>query len=365
MDNQQREGMPTQIEVYRIASDILAQLPGCTSSCDATIRSFAQAHHHLRQHLQHRIHTRQQAAVQPLCAIDGTHAVIETSGVTFLLLVAVAVRETVLVDQRTRVVTLPPLADAEQLAGDLRTRLELAVLADQIRTDSTTLHLLDGSLVTVYLALRRLLRQQRYDQMRQRQNWWNRVANLLERSDLAADWSTVLQSQQVIAHAKHSSSNREQQVARDALLSNDLCSDAVLWSLVLHPDEFSTPMRLPTGRVALSAPFWGFSDGERQAIGSAYQNWSLLYARLRRQGGAMHLEMPTLSSEQMMRQLATLSNGLAISEIMEPVPQYLADALCKAQQPVLHALVNGIHNGLRRDWENDIVNLWLGNWRTG
>jgi hypothetical protein len=284
--------------------------------------------------------------------------------VTLLLLVAVAVRETELVNQHTRVVPLPPLDDADRLASDLRTRLELELLAQQMRTDPTTLHLLDGSLITVYLALRRLLQRQVADQRRQRQNWWSTVAELLERRHLAADWRTVLIHKHVVAHAKHVSSNRDA-AAADISLPTDLYSDATIWSLVLKPNELTTPIRLPTRNVQVAEPFWSFSDKERQAIGAAYQDWQVLYAKLRTYGPAMRLEMPYQTDQQVMSQLATLSNALLVSEIMEPVPQYLADALCRGQRQVLHALINGLHNGLRQQWDNELVSLWLGNWRTG
>lgn len=79
----------------------------------------------------------------------------------------------------------------------------------------------------------------------------------------------------------------------------------------------------------------------------------------------MHLEMNPPSLEHVWHQLAILRNALKIRDIIEPVPQYLADALCKSQRTLLHALVTGIHNDLRQQWDNTLVNLWLGKWRTG
>jgi hypothetical protein len=65
-----------------------------------------------------------------------------------------------------------------------------------------------------------------------------------------------------------------------------------------------------------------------------------------------------------MEKLGTLRNDMGISEIMEPLPQYLADALCREQGQVLQAMVNGMNNTLRRSWDNNLVNIWLGGWRT-
>lgn len=287
MQNEHPDLSIDSIPVHHLARDILGELPTCTSSCHEALRSFTASHRRLRQHFLPRIRRLKRVSEAPLCSVDGTHAVVETAGMTLVLLVAVAVRETTLVGKRTRVVALPPLNDADQLASDIRTRLEMALLAHQIRTDPTTLHVLDGSLIPIYYALRRLLQRHVSDQENQRQDWWSMVDDLLERRSLATDWITILNSQNVVAHSKHNSTNRDA-VAADVALSTNLYSDAILWSLVLKQHEYTLPTRLPTKTVQLNDAFWSFTKAERHAIVSAYQTWDVLYAQLRTHARTSH-----------------------------------------------------------------------------
>jgi hypothetical protein len=350
---------------HQIARDILAQIPDCTDQCRTAMRLFDTARIHYRTHLQDRIRQLIDAPVQPLCAVDGTHAVIETLGLTVILLVAVAVRDSTPIAQHTRVVVMPPLEEAELLAGDLRTRLEVALLVEQLRTQPDSLHLIDGSLVSMYLTFHRLLRRHMLDQRSQRPDWWSCVADLLDRHALADDWCTVLTSQRVLAHAKRSFSCKDTQACTAVVPEvPPIQSDAILWSTVLKPGECTHPASLLTRPPRLNETFWGFSPAERMAIIQAYQAWWLVYMRPRPYLPALRLEVPHQSAAMLDSQLATLCHSMQVNDIVEPLPQYLADALCQGQQKVLQALVTGMSNGLHRTWGSELVNLWLGGWRT-
>lgn len=332
--------------------------------CSNAIRLFSTAREHLRTRLHSRIaQISDDAAPLPLCAVDGTHDTVETTGITVMLLVAVAVRETLPVAQRTRVLISPPLDEVDLLTGDLRTRLELSLLANLLRDDPATLYLLDGSLVSIYLSLRRLCRRHSADQQNERPDWWSSVPDLLDRQVLAADWRTVLESRQLVAHPKRVTTRHDVRNV-GSLLPTPLQSDVLLWSSVLDVGEYTFPVPLLSFPTRLPESFWGMSHLDRQAITTAHRHWQLIYVRLRSHGPAMRLEVPTQPSLRLLGQFATLHQAMQTSEIVEPLPQYLADALCKGQRQVLHALVNGLQNGLRREWDHELVALWMGNWRT-
>jgi hypothetical protein len=258
---------------------------------------------------------------------------------------------------------IPPLDEVELLTGDLRTRLELSLLADLLRDNPDTLYVLDGSLISVYLSLRRLCRRQVADQQHDRPDWWSSVPDLLDRPALAADWRTVLESRQLVAHPKRVTTRHDIRDV-DALLPTPLQSDVLLWSSVLNAGEYTLPVPLLSFPARVPESFWGMSRPDRQAITAAHRHWQLVYVRLRAHGPAMRLEVPTQMSPHLLGQFAILQQAMQISEIVEPLPQYLADALCKGQRQVLHALVNGLQNGLRQEWDHELVTLWMGNWRT-
>jgi ribosome modulation factor len=355
----------TTIVPHQIARDILAQIPACTDQCNTAMRSFAAARTEYRAHLRDRIRHLIAAPAQPLCAVDGTHAVIETLGLTVILLVAVAVRDTTPVAQQTRVVIVPPLEDAEVVAGDLRTRLEVALLACRLRADPNSLHLIDGSLVSVYLTFHRLLRRHARDQRSKRPDWWSGVPDLLDRQALAADWRAVLTSSRVLAHAKRSFSCKDiQECTAVVAPTPPIQSDTLLWSTVLQPGECTHPVPLLTRPPRLTEAFWGWTDDERAAIPHAYHAWRLIYLRPRPYNPALRLEVRQQPDDRLNGQIATLCQNLQVNEIQEPLPQYLADALCRGQQKVAQALVTGMSNSLHRTWSSDMVNLWLGGWRT-
>jgi hypothetical protein len=239
----------------------------------------------------------------------------------------------------------------------------LNLLAEQIRHDSTSLVVLDGSLISVYLTLQRLLYRHATDQRRHHPDWWSTIPDLLDRRTIVQDWLTILHSPQVIAHPKHVTTRRDiQQIAH--LLPTPLRSDMVLWSTVLAPGECSRLAPLFTQPVRMTGSYWRMSEAERAAITAAHEPWSRVYARLQTARPALRLELLEQSNDTLMEKLCTLRNDMGISEIMEPLPQYLADALCRGQGQVLQAMVNGMNNTLRRSWDNNLVNIWLGGWRT-
>lgn len=355
--------LPEPIALHHITQAALAQLPQCVAHCDQSVQQFTAAHAQCRARLAPQIRTRQDAPVLPLSAVDGTHDLIETHGISFLLLVAVAVRDTTPVAQQTRVLLVPPVTDPDELAGDLRARLELHLLAERIRHDPASLHLLDGSLLTLFLALRRLLRRHASDQRAGRPDWWSSVPGLLDRAQVLDDWLTLLTCDHLVAHAKRVTAARMVQALGD-LLPTPLCSDAVLFSLVLEPGEYLTPTPLLARSLHLREPFWHLDGTDRQRLADAFARWHLTYARFRSWGAALRLEVPGQPDAPLLRQLATLDAALPGADILEPLPQYLADAMLNGQRQVLAAVVQGVHTTLRRTWSSEIVRAWLGDWRT-
>jgi len=350
-------------QVYEIARDILAQMPTCTTRCHQAMQTLSQEQATLRARVQGRIAQIQDAPTVPLGAVDGTHEVLETAGVTMMLLVAVAVHETTLVDQRTRVLTLPPLDDVDLLAGDLRTRLELGLLADLLRALPDTHVILDGSLISVYLTLRRLLRRHSADQRTDRPDWWSSVPDLLDRQRLAADWRTVLAHDRALAHPKRVTTRHD---LRDLPGASPLLlgSDGVFWSSILQEGEYTHPAPLMAFPARVPETFWGLAQHDRNAITAAHGRWRTTYVRLRPYGPALRLELPDQSTPALMTTFSTIRSALRVSEMLEPLPQYLADALCTAQRRVLNALVHGVHTGLRQTWAHELVSLWMGEFRS-
>jgi hypothetical protein len=354
---------PLGVQVHQIAQAVFEQLPTCQMRCEEAIDRYSQARGQLRTHFAARIRPIVQVPASSLCAVDGTHEVIETTGLTVTLLVAVAVHNVEIIAQRSRVILLPPIDEADLLAGDLRTRLELGLLAALVREHPQRLHLLDGSIVSLYLTLRRLLRRQDADQRAGRPNWWSSVPDLVDRQALVDDWRTVLESKHVIAHPKRVTTRRDVDSVA-ALLPTILQSDVVLWSTVLLPNEHTTPVPLMSRPARVPEAFWGLPLRERTAITDGHRYWQTVYARIQPYGPALRLEVTQSTASALNAQLATIQAALSVGEIMEPIPQYLADAICKGQRKVLHALVNGVHNGLLRDRSHELVQLWMGSWRT-
>lgn len=350
---------------------VLSAIPACTEACRSTLHYLEHHREQLRATLERRIHAAPDGPTRRLCAVDGSHAMVATAGASFVAIAAAAVEESTLTDQRVMVHLLPPVEELESLVGGLRCVLELRLIAQRIRATSSGLFVLDGSFYSVLMEINRLL--VRYGQDHRTDHpppvWWDYFLPLLEAFFLEEDWRLVLECRRVIAHSKLATAADD--VATLTPNLSGMVTDRSLWSSVLNPGEYALPTplirrnrsHLLTGYRNPSIP--DFPE-RRLAIEHAYGQFYVIYYRPDATGPAYRLEVPAplIAREPLGAVLATFRNTLCVQGVQEPLPQFLADAICRQLGHALAATAEGARTALQHEFDLAVVQRYLGPYRT-
>ena len=83
-------------------------------------------------------------------------------------------------------------------------------------------------------------------------------------------------------------------------------------------------------------------------------------------GPAYRLELPAalIAREPLGAALATFRSALQVSALQEPLPQFLADAICKQVGRALEATAEGARTTLQNQFGLELVQRYLGPYRT-
>lgn len=349
---------------------VLAEITRCADACRDTLTKLEGDRERLRLALARRIRPAPEGSTRRLCAVDGSHATVPASGATFAAIAAVAVEHATLTDQEVIVQLLPPIEELETILGGLRTMLELRLLAKRIRATSSGLFVLDGSFYSVLLEVNRLLvrfaQETRGPRMAE---WWQPYCELIESFFQDDDWQLVLNCRRVIAHPKQATAADD--VAQLAPHLSGAITDRTLWTTVLDPGEHSLPVPLiKQDRSHLITGYRspGIADfGERRAaIEQGYGQLYVIYYRPEAEGPAYRLELPAalIAREPLGAVLATFRSALQFGAVQEPLPQFLADAICRQIGRALDATAEGARTSLQNQFGLPLVQKYLGPYRT-
>ena len=349
---------------------VLAAIGACADACRATLTRLEGDRERLRGELSRRIRPAPDGPERRLCAVDGSHATVPAAGATFAAVAAVAVEEATLTDQQVLVQLLPPVEELETILGGLRTMLELRLLARRIRATSSGLFVLDGSFYSALLEVNRLLVRYAQDARGgSRPEWWAPFTALIEAFFAEQDWRLVLSCRRVIAHPKQATAADD--VAQLAPHLSGSVTDRTLWSTVLEPGEHSAPTplikqdrpHLLTGYRSPGLP--DFAE-RRAAIEQGYGQIYITYYRPDAEGPAYRLELPAalIAREPLGAALATFRDALQVSSVQEPLPQFLADAICRQIGRALDATAEGARTTLQSQFDLALVQRYLGPYRT-
>jgi hypothetical protein len=349
---------------------VLAAIGACADACRATLNRLEGDRERLRTELAKRIRTAPDGPARRLCAVDGSHATVLAAGATFAAIAAVAVEDATLTDQAVLVQLLPPVEELESILGGLRTTLELRLLAKRIRATTSGLFVLDGSFYSALLEVNRLLVRYAQDGRGDRRPaWWEPFGALIEAFFDEQDWRLVLSCRRVIAHPKQATAADD--VAQLAPHLSGTVTDRTLWSTVLEAGEHSLPVplikqdrpHLLTGYRSPGVP--DFAE-RRAAIEQGYGQLYVTYYRPDAEGPAYRLELPAalIAREPLGAALATFRNALQVTAVQEPLPQFLADAICRQIGRALDATAEGARTTLQSQFGLALVQRYLGPYRT-
>jgi len=349
---------------------VLAAITPCVEACRQTLHSLEDDRDRLRASMERRIHPAPDGPARCLCAVDGSNATVPAAGAVFAAIAAAAVEESTLTDQEVQVHLLPPIEELEAILGGLRSLLELRLLARRIRATSSGLFVLDGSFYSMLLEINRLLI--RYNQDHRHPYppvWWNMFRPLLEAFFREEDWQLVLECRRVIAHPKSATSTEDVETLAPHL--SGTVTDRSLWSSVLNAGEYSLPVslirqdrpHLLTGYRSSSLPNF---RTYRTAIEHGYGQLYVLYYRPDAIGPAYRLELPAalIAREPLGAVLATFRSALRVENVQEPLPQFLADVICRQLPHALAATAEGARTSLQREFDLSLVQRYLGPYRT-
>jgi hypothetical protein len=360
----------TNMGTAALPAAVLASITSCTDVCRTTLRQLEADHERLRLALDRRIRPAPDGPVRRLCAVDGSHATVPTAGTTFTAIAAAAVEEATLTDQEVLVQILPPVEDMESLISGLRSVLELRLLARRIRATTSGLFVLDGSFYSMLVEINRLLVRYAQDHRQKRVPvWWDHFRALIEAFFADEDWHLVLHSRRVVAHSKMATAADD--VAALVPHLSGAMTDRSLWSSVLHAGEYALPVplvrqdrpHLLTGYRSSALP--GF-DEHRLAIEHGYGQLYVIYYRPDAVGPAYRIELPgaLIAREPLGAVLATFRGALRVNSVQEPLPQFLADAICRQLRHALAATAEGARTALQHEFDLALVQRYLGPYRT-
>lgn len=349
---------------------VLGAITACAEACRTTLLHLEQDRDRLRAALDRRIRPAPDGPVRRLCAVDGAHATVPAAGATFAALAAAAVEEATLTDQEVLVQLVPPVEELESILGGLRCVLELRLLAKRIRATSSGLFVLDGSFYSVLIEINRLLVRYAQDHRRGKPPaWWQSFRPLIEAFFRDEDWRLVLECRRVVAHPKLATAADD--VATLAPHLSGTITDRTLWSGVLNAGEYALPVslirqdrpHLLTGYRNPAVPDFG---ERRTAIEHGYGQLYVLYYRPDTVGPAYRLELPAplIAREPLGAVLATFRAALRVHSMQEPLPQFLADAICRQLGHALAATAEGARTRLQHEFDLAVVQRYLGPYRT-
>lgn len=361
---------PTNLGTAAVPAAVLAAITACADACRATLRSLDDERDRLRAALDRRIRKAPDGPARRLCAVDGAHATVPAAGATFAAIAAVAVEEAALTDQDVLVQLLPPVEELESILGGLRCVMELRLLARRIRSTSSGLFVLDGSFYSMLIEINRLLVRYAQDQRSPRPPaWWAQFRALIEGFFHDEDWRLVLECRRVVAHPKLATA-ADDVLALAPQLSGTV-TDRTLWTSVLHAGEYALPTPLirkdrPHLLTGYSSPALGEFRTLRTAIEQGYGQLYVLYYRPDANGPAYRLELPAalIAREPLGAVLATFRGALRVNSLQEPLPQFLADTICRQLGHALAATAEGARTTLQHEFDMPLVQRYLGPYRT-
>lgn len=370
---------PRGLGTAALPAAVLAAITDCAAVCRDTLYQLEADHEQLRAMLDRRIRAAPDGPVRRLCAVDGSHASVPTAGATFTAIAAAAVEEATLTDQEVLVQMLPPIEELDSLIGGLRCILELHLLARRIRATESGLFVLDGSFYSMLLEINRLLIRYAQDHRPTRSNgagpvstpprWWDTFRPLIDTFFTQEDWRLVMECRRVIAHSKLATAAED--VAALAPHLSGTITDRSLWGSVLHAGEYAIPTPLirqnrPHLLTGYRSPALPDFQAHRLAIEHAYGQFYVIYYRPDAVGPAYRLELPAalIAREPLGAVLATFRSALRLSSVQEPLPQFLADAICRQLRHALAATAEGARTVLQHEFELSLVQRYLGPYRT-
>lgn len=361
---------PAALDPAALPAAVLAAIDACADACRDTLTQLEGDRERLREALSRRIHRAPDGPIRRLCAVDGAHATVPAAGATFTALAAVAVEEATLTDQSVLVQLLPPIEELESIIGGVRAVMELQLLARRIRATTSGLFVLDGSFYSTLLEVNRLLVRYAQDsRMPRPPAWWQSFRAVIESFFADEDWRLVLECRRVVAHSKQATAADD--VAALAPHLSGSVTDRTLWSTVLEPGEYALPVPLikqdrPHLLTGYRSPGLPDFKERRAAIEHGYGQLYVIYYRPDVSGPAYRLELPAalIAREPLGAALATFRNTLRVSAVQEPLPQFLADAICKQVGRALDATAEGTRTTLQNQFGLQLVQRYLGPYRT-
>ncbi len=363
------EPLPDNLGTAALPAAVLAAIQDCAAACRSTLQELEGERERLRAALDRRIRLAPDGRARRLCAVDGAHATVPAAGATFAAIAAAAVEEVALTDQDVLVRLLPPVEELESILGGLRCVLELRLLARRVRATSSGLFLLDGSFYSMLLEINRMLVRYAQDHRGRPPAWWDTFRPLIEGFFADDDWRLVLECRRVVAHPK--SATAADDVLELAPHLSGTVTDRTLWTSVLNPGEHSLPVSLirkdkPHLLTGYKNPALPDFRERRTAIEHGYGQLYVLYYRPDGAGPAYRLELPAalIAREPLGAVLATFRGALRVTSVQEPLPQFLADAICRQLGRALAATAEGARTTLQNEFEMGLVQRYLGPYRT-
>jgi hypothetical protein len=350
-----------QQQLQAIRQQLSAQVQSTTQQYDEALHTLAANVPLLRSAHHGQIRQLPVSTPYPFIAVDQFYDYLETANQTFLLIGAIVIQETKVLDLKFRTILLPPITDTHLLAGDLSTRLALSVLIDHLRTRPDPLYVFANSLSEVRRTLLRLLEKYATIDSVHAQRVKTTAGDLLTQDSIANDWHSLLTATRVVLCPRRIVTEEGIGTPLGSLIAVPL-GDALVWSQLLQVGEYAEvelPMATDARVDALATLLATSSDDTTGADGT----WVRAYLRVDAEHSTYCMETNRQSAEALSHHVATVTSAISRSDSTEPASLFQAEVFNLKVRHILPGFVESLYKEMAERQNEDVAGMMYGGWQ--
>ena len=343
-----------------LVSDVLGETEQCAEFAQDVLDESEGFREEVREDLGDRIQRVDDGLTYETTAgVDGSYTVIEGSGVSIALNSAVIAGDEF--QYSKEVFPAPASQDITTACQGLTTIQEMELVTQA----SSDMVIYDGSFISALVNLNQLLGRRNEEP---NQGLWDQVDPLLDEYFYGENYFLDAMKEHIVIGApKRSPSTHFLQEHYEEYVER--FSDRAFFSMILEEGEYVLDHRYESGtNYGRDSPFVASDD--TQAVENFFDREGFLICFYKPEPWtrAYRLEIPEspVTNDQHEQIMRTFGEEIIDPSLLEPYPQWLADAMCKKIVEVSEALKDGVENKIATETDHDpgLVHSILQGYRT-
>jgi len=343
-----------------LVSDVLGETDRCAEFAEKVLETSEGFREEVRDDLADDIKELGDGAIyEAISGVDGSYTILEGSGVSIGLCSAVSAGNEFTYSKE--VFPAPPSQDITTACQGITTMLEMKSVTET----SESMVIYDGSFISALVNLNQILGRRNQNP---NQGLWKTVDPLLDKLFYHEKYFlNTLKNQVIVASPKQSPSTHYLKENYEEYV--DQFSDRAFFSRVLDAGEYLVTKRRETGtNYGRDSAFMPEEEGREVESFFENQGFYICFFKPEPWTRAYRLEIPNSPKVQgrLEKILRSFASEIIDPSMLEPYPQWLADAMCKKIVEVSEALKDGVENKLstETDFDPSEVHALLQGYRT-